>query len=52
MFSNIKQGSNVDFSRPSDVQIREKCDIVTKQMINLLDWEKDFEEIENSVMRL
>ena len=43
---------NVDLSRATDVQVREKCDETTKKIVAMMDWQDDFDQIEKKVMTL
>ena len=48
----LGMGKNIDFSRPTDLKIHEKCDETIKKIINLLKWENEFNELENKIMKL
>ena len=45
-------GRNVDLTRPTDIQIRQKCDETTKQIVGLMGWSEDFNNIKQNVMTL
>lgn len=45
-------GRNVDLTRETDLQIREKCDDTTEKIVKLLEWDEDFEKIEKTAMSL